>query len=152
MWGVEAWFDAAMSDEGHQSPQRATGDASMGRPMDLGQIEGDFPTSVRTGTPEVRRRRRWVVAVGVAVALVVLIGGLLLLRPDPGGAVRWEDYPAGLQQRIEDAAAAGDCATLTQLREDAVTTEEQQIEETGMGNETLIRYLDDQLGAADCPA
>lgn len=87
-----------------------------------------------------------------AVIVVVTVAMLLLLRADPGGAVRWEDYPAGLQQQIEDAAAAGDCATLTQLREDAVANEEQQIEETGMGSETLIRYLDDQLGAADCPS
>lgn len=101
--------------------------------------------------PEIWRYPRWKAVVGGVIVLALLIGGLLLLRADPGGAVRWEDYPAGLQQQIEDAAAAGDCVTLTQLREDAVANEEQQIVETGMGSETLIRYLDDQLGAADCP-
>jgi hypothetical protein len=101
---------------------------------------------------EVWRYQRWRVVVAAAVVVVVLVVGLLLLRPDPGSAVLWEDYPAGLQEQIEQAAAAGDCETLTALREDAVATESQQIEETGVGNETLIKYLDEELGAAGCPA
>jgi hypothetical protein len=100
---------------------------------------------------EIWRYRRWVVVVGAVVVVMVFVVAMLLLRPDPGGAVLWENYPPGLQQQIEDAAAAGDCETLTSLREDAVATEMTQIEETGIGNETLIRYVDDQLGAAGCP-
>jgi hypothetical protein len=140
-----------MSDDPH-SPQRAAGDANIGRPVDLGQIEGDFPQSPRSGTPEVRRTRRWVLVVVVVVAAVALIGGLLMLRSEPGSAVPWENYPSGLQQQIDDAAAAGDCEALVGVREDAVASESAQIEETGIGSEALIRYLDDQLAAADCPA
>lgn len=73
---------------------------------------------------EIWRYRRWVVVVGAVVVVMVFVVAMLLLRPDPGGAVLWENYPPDPQQ---------------------------QIEETGVGNETLIRYLDDELGAAGCP-
>lgn len=100
--------------------------------------------------PEIWRYRRWVVVVAAAVVLVAIVVAMLLLRPDPGGAVLWENYPPGLQDDIEDAAEAGDCETLEALRLEAVETESDQIVETGVGNETLIRYLDDQLGVAGC--
>lgn len=100
--------------------------------------------------PEIWRYRRWVVVVVAAVVLVAIVVAMLLLRPDPGGAVLWENYPTGLRDDIEDAAEAGDCETLEALRLEAVETENDQIVETGVGNETLIRFIDDQLGVAGC--
>lgn len=49
---------------------------SGGRPADGWRLEGDFPKSERTGTPDVVRTRRWV---WLAALAVVAVGALIWL-------------------------------------------------------------------------
>lgn len=101
-------------------------------------------------TPEVWRYRRWVVVVIAAVVILVGVAVLLLMPSDPASAVDWENYDPGLQTQIEQLAAAGDCAALDEMRAEAQASESDQIEQTGNGNEDLIRFIDSELESTEC--
>ena len=66
------------------------------------------------------------------------------------GAVEWQDYAPDVQPRIDELAAAKDCATLQEQFNIAVATQNDTLRRTGHNNAKLLDYINEALRNAGC--
>src|SRR6516164_11215069 len=96
----------------------------------------------RPGRP--RRRGRILLAVaGLTVAL-------LAVGCDTAQQVPWASYSSGLQQRIDSAAATGNCAALAGYLAAAKATGTVHEKATGFPNDALEAYIQAAQAQAGC--
>lgn len=65
-------------------------------------------------------------------------------------AVPWENYAPGLQDRIDELAAARDCDGLQREFDTADANSDAQASRTGEGNADLLEYVDAAMRGAGC--
>lgn len=64
--------------------------------------------------------------------------------------VEWEDYDAGLQERIDALAQAADCDGLQEEFNTADANTASTLDRIGHTNANLMRYIDTELREAGC--
>ena len=100
------------------------------------------------GRPPRRLRRPGRILLAVAGLATVLLAGAC----DTAQQVPWATYSSQLQQQIDAAAAAGQCATLQALLTAANTTSRAHEKATGYPNDALVTYIQAAQQQAACPA
>ena len=95
-----------------------------------------------------RPRRRGPILLAVAGLTVAL----LAVGCDTAQQVPWASYSSGLQQRIDSAAATGNCAALAGYLAAAKATGTVHEKATGFPNDALVSYIQAGQHTAACPA
>ena len=88
----------------------------------------------------------------ILLATAGLATALLASACDTAQQVPWATYTVQLQQRIDDAAATGQCAALQVLLTAAKATSSAHEKATGFPNDALVAYIKTAQGQAACPA
>jgi len=86
------------------------------------------------------------------LAVAGLAAVLLASACDTAQQVPWVTYSSGLQQRIDDATATGNCAALRVLLTAAKATSQAHEKATGFPNDALVSYIQAAQHQAGCPA
>lgn len=85
--------------------------------------------------------------------IVLLLLGVLLTEcssADQTQDVDWENYSPTVKTRIDELAAAKDCAGLQREFDTAESNNTAQRNRTGDGNSDLMAYIDDKMAHAGC--
>jgi len=88
----------------------------------------------------------------IALAVAGLMAIVLASGCDTAQQVPWVSYSSGLQQRIDDATATGNCAALRVLLTAAKATSSAHEKATGFPNDALVSYIQAAQAHAGCPS
>jgi hypothetical protein len=104
-----------------------------------------------TYTPSPSRRAYWPRRRGrILLAVAGLMVVLLAVGCDSSQQVPWATYNSGLQQRIDSAAATGNCAALAGYLASAKETSTLHEKATGFPNDALQAYIEAAQAQAGC--
>jgi hypothetical protein len=104
-----------------------------------------------TYTPSPARQPRRPLRRGpILLAVAGLTAALLAVGCDTAQQVPWASYSSGLQQRIDSAAATGNCAALAGYLAAAKATGTVHEKATGFPNDALEAYIQAAQAQAGC--